>query len=220
MSVIAEFEKEARVLRDTLAAVPDVTVTVDGVQWLPESPTKVHFEAGGGDLDAFERALADDPTVTAFRRLSDVANGRLYSATLSSDGRDESTYHLVADQDGLVLHMTARGDTARIRARFPTREALFAYREACQARGIAFRLDRLFTEEPGATAGADRFGLTEAQREGLLAALEMGYFEIPRRTTLEAVADELGISTQALSTRLRRAESTLLRHTLDTDDSI
>jgi predicted DNA binding protein len=220
VSVIAEFEKEARVIRDTLEAVPDVTVTVDGVQWLPESPAKVHFEAGGGDLDAFEEALAEDPTVTAFRRLSSVTGGRLYRATLSSNGQGKSTYHLVADQDGLVLHMTARSDTAHVRARFPSREALFAYQEACRERDIEFSLDRLFTEDAGATTGGDRFGLTEPQQEALLAALERGYFEVPRRTRLEAVADDLGISTQALSTRLRRAHSNLLRHTLAANDTI
>lgn len=46
--------------------------------------------------------------------------------------------------------------------------------------------------------------LTQSQREALLLALEMGYFEEPRTAILSEVATELGISQPAAGGLLRR----------------
>ena len=51
--------------------------------------------------------------------------------------------------------------------------------------------------------------LTDKQREALELAYAEGYFERPRRTNQAELADELGISKQALSCRLARAEEAL-----------
>ena len=47
------------------------------------------------------------------------------------------------------------------------------------------------------------------------AAYEMGYFEVPRGASSEAVAAELGVSKSAFHERLRRGERALLRHILE-----
>jgi predicted DNA binding protein len=52
--------------------------------------------------------------------------------------------------------------------------------------------------------GPPRDRLTARQRETLRLAHERGYFEIPREVTLDDLADELGVSNQAVSERLRR----------------
>ena len=46
------------------------------------------------------------------------------------------------------------------------------------------------------------------------AALAAGYFETPRRTDLEALAEEFDISEQALSERLRRGVAAVLESTI------
>lgn len=51
--------------------------------------------------------------------------------------------------------------------------------------------------------------LTETQRETLVAALRSGYYEVPRETALSELAEEFGISSQALSNRFRRAHKSL-----------
>lgn len=53
-------------------------------------------------------------------------------------------------------------------------------------------------------SGTTRDGLTTRQRETLRLAADRCYFEIPRRATLADLADELGVSDQAISERLRR----------------
>ena len=46
--------------------------------------------------------------------------------------------------------------------------------------------------------------VTPKQAEALRMANERGWFEVPRDATLGEIADELGISTQAASDRMRR----------------
>nr|WP_222863711.1 helix-turn-helix domain-containing protein [Natronococcus pandeyae] len=48
-------------------------------------------------------------------------------------------------------------------------------------------------------------------------AVRHGYFEIPRRISLEELAAELGVTHQALSERLRRASDTLAAAELGVD---
>jgi predicted DNA binding protein len=52
--------------------------------------------------------------------------------------------------------------------------------------------------------------LTERQQEVLETAFEMGYFEVPRETTTEAVADELDIDPSTAREHLQRAQRNLL----------
>jgi len=55
--------------------------------------------------------------------------------------------------------------------------------------------------------------LTERQREVVTTAYEMGFYEVPRETTTETVANELGVDASTVSEHLQRAERNLLgRH--------
>lgn len=52
--------------------------------------------------------------------------------------------------------------------------------------------------------------LTERQREVLQIAFEGGYYEIPRRTTTEAIATAVGVERRTAEEHLRRAENKLI----------
>jgi len=52
--------------------------------------------------------------------------------------------------------------------------------------------------------------LTERQQEILLTALEMGYYEQPRRATYADIADELGCTKTTVGEHLRKAEEKVL----------
>jgi hypothetical protein len=52
--------------------------------------------------------------------------------------------------------------------------------------------------------------LTDQQRETLNKANRMGYYETPRETNQQELAEELGISSSALSEQLQRIEATLV----------
>lgn len=56
--------------------------------------------------------------------------------------------------------------------------------------------------------------LTERQRETLQVAVELGYYEVPRRATYEDLAAELGIAAGTVGEHLRKIEATVLREIL------
>jgi len=52
--------------------------------------------------------------------------------------------------------------------------------------------------------------LTDPQREALVLAYERGYFNSPREVTMEELGAELGITQQAVASRLRRGIDQIL----------
>jgi hypothetical protein len=53
--------------------------------------------------------------------------------------------------------------------------------------------------------------LTDRQREALAAAVDLGYYDVPREATLGDVADELGVASSTVSDHLRKAEAAVMR---------
>jgi hypothetical protein len=66
------------------------------------------------------------------------------------------------------------------------------------------------TDRDRATTDVLPSGLTDRQREALEAAYRAGYFDWPRETTAEEVAETLDIAASTLTAHLRKAEATLL----------
>lgn len=57
--------------------------------------------------------------------------------------------------------------------------------------------------------------LTDRQREVLLAAVDLGYYDVPRRATLTEVADHVGIAKSTCSETLQRVQRTVIREFVD-----
>lgn len=66
----------------------------------------------------------------------------------------------------------------------------------------------LAVDSPAAT-------LSDRQREAVLAALDLGYYDQPRRATHEDVAAELGCAPSTVSEHLQKAEAKLVRAAMD-----
>ncbi|MFC7046143.1 helix-turn-helix domain-containing protein [Halobacteriaceae archaeon GCM10025711] len=99
-----------------------------------------------------------------------------------------------------------------VELRLPDHEALHAIWEYASERGFQFDLVEVYQEADDADEGP--FGLTDRQRETLLMAYERGYFEQPRETSLEELADALDVSQTAVSGLLRRGIERLIEATL------
>lgn len=171
------------------------------------------FWAEGGDFEAFERALVDDPTVVDYRELAESDDRRLYRVRFAEAGEDVTIYPTWIALDGIVLSATADKDGWDLRIQFPDREAVSKLREHCRDRGLSFQMRRLYSRHDIEGPGND-FGLTDAQREVLREAVAAGYFDIPRGSTLSDLGDRLDISGQAASERLRRGMRTLVDNTI------
>jgi hypothetical protein len=234
MSVIAEFTIRTPIIPGVLEAVPEMRLRNPDVYWDDDGAAKAMVWAWGGDFDRFEAALEAHDSVGDLELVTRVDGRRLYAVATVPGVREDLPYPLMVTHDVVVLEARGTPDGFEMRARFPSRSALIAYREGCAERDIPFRLRTLYSEtgtggepdlsaESGPGAGTDinaparttAAGLTEVQRRTLRTAADLGYFEVPRGTTMDAIADELGVSTQAVSTRLRRGQQRLVQNVLD-----
>lgn len=116
----------------------------------------------------------------------------------------------LAEAGAAVVEFAGTDGEWHLDLRFPSRDAVTAFHDACREEGIAVTVTRI-SEGPGSTAQS---GLTSNQHEALLAAYERGYSDSPRQVTLTDLAEHPDISTQALSQRLRRGSRTLVRESL------
>lgn len=126
-------------------------------------------------------------------------------------GEYEGLLPALVDSGVTMLSATGNAEEWTLEVR-GSRDDVVAFRTACEAQGVSIHLRSL--QSLGPETPTDEYGLTEPQREALVAAHRLGYFDHPRRATLADVAEDLGISRQALSSRLRRAYRSLVENTV------
>ncbi|AUV81648.1 helix-turn-helix domain-containing protein [Salinigranum rubrum] len=210
--MIVEFDIDTDVLSHALQRTPEMSVVVDTLDASDAIPLRNLFWASGGDFDRFEAALAEDPTIATFELLAEENDARLYRVQYAGGVPEVEAYRALVDLDGAVLHAENDGQGWFVRMRFPNREAIASFRERCWEADFDIHIRAVYDREQ--EAPEHRFGLTAAQYETLLTALRSGYFSIPRGASLQDVADELDISSQAASERLRRGMKGLVNTTL------
>ncbi|SFG01547.1 PAS domain S-box-containing protein [Halopelagius inordinatus] len=138
----------------------------------------------------FELYLSEQPVQSAIASLG----GYVESAAMA-DGDFELTVHLSVSTD-------IRSVTDRLRETYPNVE-LVARRLVSVEDPFRERLQRQFSEI-----------LTERQRTAVETAYYSGFFEWPRESTGEDVAESLGVSAPTFHQHLRRAEKELFGQVL------
>lgn len=213
--LVVEFRVDSPILGDALDQAPGVKVSHEE-QYLTDGDIVMMFWAAGEDLDGFEDALAADPTVSDPVELARTDGRRLYRVTFTERGESAATFPSWSEFDISLLDSTATADGWEVRMRMPDRDSLRQYRDLCEEQDLGFELVSVYerSEAPDVTSG----GLTMDQREALVTARRLGHFEIPQQATLADVADQLGVSSQAVSERLRRGIATLVDETFLTDE--
>lgn len=213
MSVFGEFRVSADTfaLSSTLAAVPDAVIEIDRVVACDEVLTP-YFWVSEVPFDAFETAVEDDASVRNLRQLDDFEDAG--TALYRAEWRDpvEAFVYAYTHAGAVILEAIGRNGQWELRIRFDDADALDRFQERCREHDVEFDVERLYRTSRPRTGG--QFGLTKKQQEALVTAWEAGYFETPREATMQEVADELGISQQSLSDRLRRAYHALVANTL------
>lgn len=197
-------------MADTLRAVPEMVIEIE--QLVPTyQSTLPNVWATGANFERFEAAAADDPTVERLQIQADTDSGRLYRTEWVESETELLQWMKNAEVTVLQSEVNGENEEWHFEFRFPSRDGLDAFQSHCDERGVQFDLVRLF-ELSAAKMG--QYNMNEKQYETILTAMEMGYYEIPRSVTLEEVAEELGISSGAVSERLRRGQTTLVNNSL------
>lgn len=211
MSIVADFSvpSGAFCLGESLQSLPSVSVELDRL--VAHSPEYVmpFVWILNADGDDFDEALADDLTVESAEITDRFEDATLYQFTWT--GTVSERLGLILDHTGVILEARGSGDEWRLRVRFGSRGHFGEFRRHFQRFGAV----TLHSMLPPQTPGGMTFGVSSKQREALLAAMDGGYYDAPRTTATEELAQRFDISQQAFSGRLRRGVRTLVGNTLD-----
>lgn len=204
-----------------LKSVPEMELLLEDIRLAEDGSWKMIVWASGDDFEKYESSLTSDETIDGYDCLTKLPEKRLYRLTLSEEGQRQTVHSISVEYDITIISLTMTAEREELLARFPSRDAVASLREACLERDRRFKLLSLYEEKPVTHDGGfeSRYGITTTQEEALLTALKKGYFNVPRETTMDEIAEELGISTSALSTRFRRGQRNLLLNTLAQETS-
>ncbi|WP_331234661.1 helix-turn-helix domain-containing protein [Natronorarus salvus] len=209
MSTRIEFTvpTSACALGRSLGGEPGARLELDRI--VPTDDTVMpFFWVWNRDPELFAAAARDERAIDEISIVERVEGGTLFAARWNHE--EAGTLFAIARSEGALLDARATTERWRFEVRFVDRAAAGAFRTFCAERGVPLSIERVTTASPRED---DRYGLTDEQREALAVAYQRGYFEEPRRATLEDVAREIGITPRALAGRLRRGQATLLERT-------
>ncbi|WP_435344594.1 helix-turn-helix domain-containing protein [Haloarchaeobius sp. HRN-SO-5] len=213
--MFVRYHIDSTLLGHAASSAPEMQVTIEQIDSTPSVSLRLVFWARGSAFDAFETGLEADPTVADATVLVDDRSRKLYRVVCSPGTPITEVYERSVELDGVMLEATSDGVGWTLKMLFPDRDAFGAFRRACEDAGLSTTVESIHSGDVDRSS-ADA-GLTGAQREILSRAVEVGYFDIPRQTTLRGLGEEVGVSGQAASERLRRGMETLVRETLSKD---
>jgi hypothetical protein len=211
MRFIAELQLEhpELVLTPTLERCPEMDVELEYQLIATEGSYVLLFHVRGNDFEAFETVLAEDSTVSDVSTTISTPEFRVYRTQLVS------TEYLVlatAVEMGLrLIEVVSDGGGWYAVFELPNMDALQQFRSYCSDKGVSAGIRKLYRID---SEVSQAYGLTPSQREAITTAYETGYFNQPRDTSLQGVADQLGISSSAAGGRLRRGLRSLVAETL------
>ena len=168
------------------------------------------------------RGVEENDVVQRFRETPGASGIRLvdsvdaeYLLRWTWDPTEVSVLRAIRETGVSLLSGVGTSTRWTFKVRGDDRETVARFQAYCLDNDIPITLSTLQQLHPGRRG--QEYGLTDPQRQALLLAYDRGYFDTPRRATLEEIAAELDISRQSLAARLRRGHRNLVEHTLVTD---
>lgn len=217
MASIIEFRLpiEQFALADTFEIVPDLRIEIERFAAQDDGSAMPFAWVTAGDFDAFEDAIDDDPSVDSVSMLADCEDERLYRMNWIDDAG--IVIDILLAKGGAITTASTDGESWAFQVMCPEHYSMSEIYEFSEENGLSLTVDAIY--ELGGSGRSSR-GLTEPQHDSLVAAKEMGYYDVPRSVSLSDLAEELGVSHQALSERLRRGHGRLIEHTLKPDGTV
>jgi hypothetical protein len=196
-------------LSHTLESLPDLLFEVERIVTSGDGALMPLLWVRGPSRDRVEATLEEDPTVDNVEIVGDFEDEWLFR--MEWIDHVDLLVRMLTNDEATILDAVGRDGQWKLRVLYPERELFSATHEFCEEHGLDFDVHSI-RELEGEPAG--RYGLTTEQYEVLAEAARMGYFEVPREVSLEELSEELGVSHQAASERVRRATSALVEDTL------
>jgi len=121
----------------------------------------------------------------------------------------------IVESEVTLLSAVGTGPGWTVEVRGHERAAITSFDESCRESGVVLTLTAIHDLSD---ADESESVLTEAQESALVRAYERGYYDDDRTCTLDEIASDIGISRQALSSRLRRGYRALVESYVLSDD--
>jgi len=203
-------EHDRLALAPTLDRLDDVDVRVVSQGTTNPGTTTFPFLVEYEDRSRLETALTDDATVASYDLVEWTDTKGIYYIEHTEQTRLIST--VVTDVNGFLLHTETKDSGWLVRLLLPDREALNAVWEYTRSEDIRLEIIEIHPNDEMETEMT--YGLTDEQEAALTLAYERGYFAEPRDVSLGEVAEEMGLSSTAMSGRLRRGMRNLIGTTI------
>jgi predicted DNA binding protein len=189
--------------------LPGVKVELERI--IPERDVVIpFFWVRGTKVDDIENTFDAHPGVREIRLVDSVEDEHLLRVEWELDYDDVLT--ALIETEVPVLNATGTNQQWTFEVRGEDRTDIAAFQQRCQELDIPVTLTELHALTPVDTAA--EAGLTDTQQEALVLAYERGYFESPREVTLAELGEELGITQQAVGSRLRKGSKYIIGSTL------
>ncbi|MDS0222380.1 helix-turn-helix domain-containing protein [Haloarcula sp. S1AR25-5A] len=203
-------EHERLALVPTLQSLEDVTIRVITQGNTDPGSTVFPFLIEYHDREYLEEMLDTDPTVQSYELVDWTDQTGIYYIEHTPETKLIST--IVTDVSGFLVHTETKGNGWLVRLLLPDRQALNTIWEYAHSNDISLEIIEIYGNTD--TGGEQSYGLTDEQRTALVTAYENGYFREPRDISLNEVAEEIGLSSTAMSGRLRRGMRNLVAATI------
>ena len=188
---------------------PDATIELDRV--VPTSDAVIpYFWIRAEGMAGLETDLEEDAGITDVRIIDEVESQIFLR--IEWDLSQENVLTAFVDTDVSLISGIGEEEQWTFEVRSPEQAAVSEFQSYCRERDIPVELTELHAL--ASLRSDDEYDLTEGQRQALLLAYNRGYFDSPRDASQGDLADELGITRQAVSSRLQRGIRRLVASTL------
>ncbi len=203
---------EQLALEDTLSDVPETRVDV--MRTVTTGPNSVMpvlaFEGTDADIGP---ALREDSTVERVSPLATLEKESVYRVEWAKPTEDR--FRDMFWDHGTVLRTQAFDGKWCFRVLFAERESMEDWYHHCRDSGLRVDIESIY--DPTVAVRPRQYGLSQKQYVTLETALQKGFYDIPRKVTLEELADEFDVTHQALSERLSRAHRVMITNVVSAD---
>lgn len=166
----------------------------------------------GGDAGDLTTDLADDAGIEDVAVVDELDDQFIVRVRWNLD--HESVLTAIVETDVVLLSGVGSEERWTFEVRADEQRDLSAFQSYCRAHDVSVDLTQL--HELSMVDAGDEYDLTDAQHKVLELAYANGYFDSPRAATQADIAEELGVSRQAVSSRLQRGLRRLVAETVAT----
>lgn len=189
--------------------VPGVTVELERI--VPGRDVIIpYFWVRGVQIDDVENAFSAHPGVKDIRLIDSVEDE--YLLRVEWDPTYMGVLSMLNETGVPLISALGTKEQWTFEIRGDEQSDIADFHRLCREYDVQMTLTSLHALTPIETA--TEAALTEPQREVLVLAYERGYFNSPRDVTMAELGEELGITQQAVASRLRRGIRCILGRTL------